>query len=240
MLNLIKMEILKGKRTSINKIIFIIPLFLLIVGIFLGQGQHGYYNWFYTLISPMLISLISAMAVNREKKLKYKGVFLNPINRGKIWTAKIIYSMGIYLIACIFVALIIYLLKFIPSPFYFKEKLGFSDIFLSMAVIYILNIFQIPFMMILGDRTNSYFPLIINIFFTILGIIKFATLKNLPYIGLPRAMILFTDMLPNGLPFDGSVQVYPVEIFYSALISIGLFIVFTLIGNYLYKRKEVK
>ena len=62
----------------------------------------------------------------------------------------------------------------------------------------------------------------------------------MPYIGLPRVMILFTDMLPNGLPYDGLILIDKGEILYSALISIGLFFVFTILGSFIYSRKEVK
>jgi len=240
MLDLIKMEILKGKRTSINKIIFIIPVVLLFIAVLLGQGQHGYYNWYYTLISPMLLALVSSMAVNREKKLNYKAILLNPIKKQKLWTAKIIYIMILYLITCIFVALLISLLKYIPGPLYFKSKLDISNIFLSMLVIYILNLFQIPIMMILGDKFNYFIPVVVNIFFTIFGIVRYKNLLYLPYIGLPRVMILFTDMLPNGLPYDGLILIDKGEILYSALISIGLFFVFTILGSFIYSRKEVK
>ena len=73
MIDIIRAEFLKNKRTSTNKFILITPLFSLILSALWGGGQNGAYNWWYVIFLPGMLALISAQTIVREKNLSYKG-----------------------------------------------------------------------------------------------------------------------------------------------------------------------
>ena len=78
MIDIVKSEFLKNKRTSTNKFILITPFFSLILSALWGGGQNGAYNWWYAMFLPGMLALISAQTITKEKNLSYKGMLLYP------------------------------------------------------------------------------------------------------------------------------------------------------------------
>ena len=79
MINYILGDYLKYKRTFLKKIIYIIPISLIILSYILAPPYFTVdsYNWWYTIIMPITYALIPAL-MNRyeDKKIKYTIKFL--------------------------------------------------------------------------------------------------------------------------------------------------------------------
>lgn len=91
MIDIIKAEFQKSKRTSTNKFIIVTPLLTFLLCLLWGGGQNGAYNWWYVMFLPGMLAIISAQVITREKNLSYKGLFLYPQDKGSIWLGKILY-----------------------------------------------------------------------------------------------------------------------------------------------------
>ena len=89
MIDIVKSEFLKNKRTSTNKFILRTPFFSLILSALWGGGQNGAYNWWYAMFLPGMLALISAQTITKEKNLSYKGMLLYPQSKERIWIGKI-------------------------------------------------------------------------------------------------------------------------------------------------------
>ncbi len=56
------------KRTFGIRLIWIAPIFSIIITFLLGGGQNGVYNWWYTMFLPGVLTLISSLIVQKMKK----------------------------------------------------------------------------------------------------------------------------------------------------------------------------
>ena len=65
MLEIIRAEFQKSKRTTTNNFDLITPLFTLLLCILWSGGQNGAYNWWYTMFLPGMLAIISAQVIMR-------------------------------------------------------------------------------------------------------------------------------------------------------------------------------
>lgn len=240
MIQIIKTEFQKSKRTSINKFILIVPFFSIILSALWGGGQNGAYNWWYTMFLPGMIALISAQTIIREKSLSYKGLLLYPQDKGIIWLGKILY---------ISILLVFSSLIFMIGVEVFGLIYGFTiplkANILGTSVLILTFLFNIPIIMFLTVKFNIFFAVLFNLGMTILGVISYQSntsliLKFLPY-GTPSVLMApILGILPNGLPDTGSSPVLDgSRILSSTLISIVIFLILTALTTIWFRKKEV-
>lgn len=110
-------EIAKGKRTAARKTALIAPLPVCLMGLMssgivtggLGPGGAGYntYGWcyWYTLLLPVAIALISAGVAGIDTRGKLHAVMGSPADLKAIWRAKTIYVLVLVVCANALVAL---------------------------------------------------------------------------------------------------------------------------------------
>ena len=104
MLSIIKAEFLKSKRTMS---MFLIPVFPIIVFgmafVFTMGIKNAYsesvWNWWYTLLLPGMLAIISYLSVTREKKTKYYNLMTLSTGRRKLMLGKILFMVLIMLVA---------------------------------------------------------------------------------------------------------------------------------------------
>lgn len=123
MVEFIKAENLKCKRTFSKKLLLIAPLFMILFAIVTGRYfvENGY-NWWYLIIFPGLITLTTALVnQNEENKLCYRAVFALPISLRKIWISKV-------LLICIYVAAasFIHLMGMILGKLFLQFSLSYN------------------------------------------------------------------------------------------------------------------
>ncbi|HBH2017468.1 TPA: ABC transporter permease, partial [Clostridioides difficile] len=90
---LVRAEFQKMKRTFGIRLIWIAPIFSIIITFLLGGGQNGVYNWWYTMFLPGVLTLISSLIVQKDEKKKYRGILSLPIEKKDVWTGKILYCI---------------------------------------------------------------------------------------------------------------------------------------------------
>ena len=86
MTNIIRAEFLKSKRTMSSILIFAFPIIALVMALVMTAGMTNAYaesawNWWYTLLLPGMIAIISYLSVMREKKNGYYNVKALPIEK---------------------------------------------------------------------------------------------------------------------------------------------------------------
>ena len=96
MTNIIRAEFLKSKRTMSSKLILAFPIIALVMAFVLTLGMTNAYaesawNWWYTLLLPGMIAIVSYLSVMREKKNGYYNIKTLPKEKRNLMFGKIIY-----------------------------------------------------------------------------------------------------------------------------------------------------
>lgn len=93
---LVRAEFQKMKRTFGIRLIWIAPIFSIIITFLLGGGQNGVYNWWYTMFLPGVLTLISSLIVQKDEKKKYRGILSLPIEKKMFGLEK--YFIALYVV----------------------------------------------------------------------------------------------------------------------------------------------
>lgn len=235
----VRAEFQKMKRTFGIRLIWIAPVFSIIIAFLLGGGQNGVYNWWYTMFLPGALTLISSLIVQKDEKKKYRGILSLPIEKRDVWTGKILYC-----IICCFITSIIFMIGIVLIGILYKEVISISQNIIGTILLVLLFMWQIPLCMFLASKFGLFITIIINMFFTMIGVAVFSDTEiwyAFPYSITPRLMAPVLHILPNGLPVpEGSEFLNSNVILPGVLISIVLFIVLSLATNAWFNNREVK
>lgn len=120
MVNIIKAEHQKAKRTMRKKFIWGFPLLTFVMAFIFTLGMTNAYaesvwNWWYTLLLPGMIALFCYLSVAQEKKIKYYHLMTIPTDRRKLLLGKIIYIGYMILFSNVIVFAVIMRLYRIPK-----------------------------------------------------------------------------------------------------------------------------
>ena len=238
MINIIKSEFQKSKRTSINKFIIITPLLALLFSFSWGGGQNGAYNWWYTMFLPGMLAIISSQVITAEKKIGYKGILLYPIDKKDIWLGKIAYISILIIITSLIFMMGIIIIGFIDKPV-IPSKANM----LATIILIITFLFQIPMSLFLTAKFNMFVTVLFNIGMTIFGVVSFGTnsfLKFSPYGIISSLMCPILKILPNGLSVpENSPLLKGDTIIRDTTINIITFLIITILTTIWFKKKEV-
>ena len=240
MIDIVKSEFLKNKRTSTNKFILITPFFSLILSALWGGGQNGAYNWWYAMFLPGMLALISAQTITKEKNLSYKWMLLYPQSKERIWIGKILYIS----ILLVFTNLI-FMLGAEVFALICGSTIPLRANILGTIVLIFTFLFNIPIIMFLTAKFNIFLAVIFNLGMTIFGIISYGSginliLKILPYGTSSALMVPILGILPNGLPAP-EINSMPnrTGVLGSTLISIIIFLILAILTTIWFGKKEV-
>lgn len=173
----LKSEYIKYKRTMINKLLWIAPLFTAffawIVGGFVGYQYMTFY-WWYAFLMPGTIAIICALSnLSEESAGKYYSVLSLPLNLTKFELSKVIVIMGKIMISAIFLALLTSISN-ILSPDTVVYSVWKSII--GSLCITVASIWQIPMCLCLSRKVGLILPVILN---SVLGILSSTITGNL-------------------------------------------------------------
>jgi len=236
MIEIIKAEIQKSKRTSMHKFVIMTPLITLFLPFLWGGGQNGAYNWWYTLFLPGMLAIISSQTIAREKKLSYKGLFFYPRDKGLFWLGKIIH-VGILLI----ISSLVFMVGIIGLGLISEPSIGVGANLLATIVLVIVFLFEIPMSLFLSAKFNTFVAILFNLFMTVFGVISFGTkLFSIvyPYAIVPALMVPILHILPNGLPISGDSQFLNVNIPRGLVVNSLVFLLLTVLTMLWFKNKE--
>lgn len=239
MVDLIKAEFQKSKRTTINKFVLITPLFTLLLCVLWGGGQNGAYNWWYTMFLPGMLAIISAQVITREKTLSYKGVSLYPNSKGSVWLAKILYISILLIITSL-----IFMVGIEVIGILFGSTIPLKANMFATAILILTLLFTIPISLFITVQLNMFVAILFNITMSIIGVVSFGTNSILEFstYGTSSAlMVPVLHVLPNGLPVpDNSPLLNGNLIVRDTVINTIVFIILAILTSIWFKNKEVR
>jgi lantibiotic protection ABC transporter MutE/EpiE family permease subunit len=245
-----KSEELKMKHTFARKLIFLAPIFTILLSLVLAPMyfQIDCYNWWYAMILPGSISLGCTLVAAKDKKMKNRAVLSLPINLRKVWISKVLVCTAMLIGASMILFLgssvlggILNLNEIIKVPIFNK--------LVAVLILVITFLWQIPLCLFLGSKIGMFPTILINIIaYMVLGIL--AATKSIwwmiPYAIPARLMCPILKVLPNGLPaVEGSMTFKP-ELLSNSVILPGviitaiLFIILTMVTAKWYEGQEAK
>lgn len=241
MINIIKVEILKNRRSFSNKIIIFAPIVTILMAYELMQQKYlisGSYNWWYTLILPFTITMISASMVINEKKKNYHGMFSIIIDKKKLWYAKVITGTIYLFISCF----IFYILLNVTSFYIQDYSILPLNLLYAAIVLSITFAWQIPFVMIISEKIGIFFTVLISVICNfIIGVLcAVESIWWIPFSIPSRLMCNIIGVLPNGLIAENNdVLLNKNVIIPGLIINIILYFVMFYAGSVWFDRKEV-
>ncbi len=242
MLNYIKAENLKCRRTFGKKNTYIAPITVLLLA-FLSPlwYQACAFNWWYLLILPGFIALSCYFVHQKEeKKLNYRAVFSLPIDLRKIWIAKnIMISMNLF-IACVVLLIGINLVGIFFSR---AHNIPVLNAVIATIIMVITSLWQIPLCLFLSKKLGAFGVILINVGAGVIFSISMVS-KSLwwlcPYTWTTRLMCPILGVLPSGLFAEpGDPLLNPNAIPIGIGMAILLFIILMLITTNWFKNQEV-
>ena len=243
MLNYLKAENLKCKGTFTKKLIIIAPLLMLALAFISGKYfvENGY-NWWYVIILPGYITLLTALVnQNEEKKLCYRAVFVLPVDLTKTWISKVI-LISIYVAA----ANIIHMAGILLGKVTYNtaSAVAVYQIIAASVILIVISLWQIPLCLFLSKKFGLMATVLLNLGGgTVLEIL--AASKSYwwacPYSWSARLMCPILGILPQGVMANaGDPMLNPGVIPVGIALSLALFAMLLLVTAYWFPKQEVK
>lgn len=243
MLSYIQAENLKCSRTFAKKLVVITPVCMVLLAF--GTGMYftvNGYNWWYTLILPGFVTLLTALVnQNEDKKLRYRAVFALPVSLKKTWTAKVL-LIGIYVAA----ACGIHMAGILLGVFTIRSgmSVAFYRIIAATLLLIITSIWQIPLCLFLSKKFGLLTTILLNLGGGIVLEIIAAT-KSFwwvcPYSWASRLMCPVLGVLPQGVMAEaGDPLLNPGVIPLGIVLSIAFFALLLLVTAQWFPKQEVK
>ncbi|HBG37664.1 MAG TPA: lantibiotic immunity ABC transporter MutE/EpiE family permease subunit [Clostridiaceae bacterium] len=243
MMDYIKAENLKCRRTFAKKLVLIAPLLMVLLagisGIYLVQDG---YNWWYTIILPGFITLATAL-VNQieERKLHYRAIFALPVSLQKIWISKVFLLAAYVFVACILHLAGMILGKFLINP---AATISITQMVTATLILIVVSLWQIPFCLFLSKKFGLMATVLINVGIGIvLGI--FTATEDFwwacPYSWATRLMCPVLGILPNGtLALQGDALLNPGVLPIGIALSALMFLLLLAVTANWFQKQEVK
>lgn len=170
MVNIIKAEHQKAKRTMRKKFIWGFPLLTFVMAFIFTLGMTNAYaesvwNWWYTLLLPGMIALFCYLSVAQEKKIKYYHLMTIPTDRRKLLLGKIIY------IGCmiLFSNVIVFAGASIGG-FLLTTHVPVGGALIAVLFLTVSELWEIPVALFLSERFGMIVNLIVCLFITVSGV----------------------------------------------------------------------
>ncbi|MFN6991649.1 MAG: lantibiotic immunity ABC transporter MutE/EpiE family permease subunit [Fervidobacterium sp.] len=251
MVNYVKAEYLKYKRTSIKKLLFLLPiLVMLIVYLMHSFMPKGYmeitnfiiitgFNWWTVLFIPIGTAALTGLVSIMEKKAgKYKVFVSRNLSLQGIWISKVI-------VICIFMLYSVVLLAFLIILFelLLGGQIKLKEILSSVFVIWVGSINLVPIYLFLSTFGGLILSLIIGVIGFFIGAVM-AVESYWMFVPWSLSLRMLSPILkvhPNGIPlkpddFLLDLSVIKIGLFF----SIMYFVAFTFITSLWFKKEVIK
>ncbi|MCD3351855.1 lantibiotic immunity ABC transporter MutE/EpiE family permease subunit [Clostridium botulinum D/C] len=239
MINMLRSEHLKYKRTFSRKLFFIVPMYVLLNLITMTMYFFiNTLNFWSCFIIPSMISLICALSALREKRAgNYRTLKSKDINLKKMWISKILIITYYEFLTSIVFLIIMLLVKLIYKTSLIHPK----ELLIATFVIFITTLILIPICLFLAEIFGTFAPILMTLIGVMVGVI-FAT-KSIwylcPFSIAPRLMCPIIKVHPSGIPLEiGSPLLDPSVISKGFIISIALFIILSIITSFWFSKRR--
>lgn len=239
MFKLVRSELLKIRHTFSMKLPIIAPIVTLLLGYVLSGNsvQFTAYNWWYTMIFPVAISLWSANAISREKNTQYQNLLCLPIDLKKLWLGKLLAIVALLLLSSL-------LMWGGCTVFgaYTKMNINPLDGFFGCMLLFVAFIWQIPVVMwvakLMGHLAAILLSFGCNMALSMAGAESGLFFLN-PFAIPARIVCPFFKMHPNGLPLENNSILFDKGMILPAVgISLLLFMLLSFVTAKLFAKRD--
>ncbi|MDO5517872.1 MAG: lantibiotic immunity ABC transporter MutE/EpiE family permease subunit [Clostridium sp.] len=247
MMNYFLSENLKTKNTFIEKLVFIAPVSVFLLSIFLAATYYivDGYNWWYMNIIPIFLAIECTLFVSLDEKYKNAGILSLPLDLKKVWIAKILVIIKNLIISNLMLFLFANILPLI-IPMHSILKIPFLNGLSAICILIVTFMWQIPIWLYLGQKFGMFICIILSLFvntlFQVLSIKDFWFMVPFSYPA--RLMCPILKILPNGLmavpeSFTFTPELLSISsVFYGVIVSIILCVFFTIITSRKFSNME--
>ena len=243
MINLLKAEYQKTKRTMRRKFIWAFPVITFVLAFVLTSGMKNAYaesvwNWWSTLLLPGMLAIICHLSMAQEKKTDYYHLMTLSAGRRKLMMCKIIYMGWVILTSNMIVFAGASL-----GGFLLTTRVPLDGAAIAVLLLTITQLWEIPVFLFLSERFGMIINLLICLFLTVGGTIISQTGKwYLLVSAIPmRSLCPFLHILPNGIPAeDGNPLLDMGAVIPGTCLSVVWFIFAAVLFLNWFDRREVK
>ncbi|WP_249897195.1 lantibiotic immunity ABC transporter MutE/EpiE family permease subunit [Paenibacillus sp. PK3_47] len=222
--------------------LWLAPVFTLLLCAFLMGGrffQSGAYNWWYTMLLPGALTLACSLAVQKDARMKYRGILALPVDLRMIWAGKTAACAGWLL--CI---LSVFFLGITAGGMLFGGTIPLQNSMAGSLLIFITFLWQIPLCLFLASRFGLFAAVLLNMFGNVLGVVTFdigGLWDFMPYTLTFRLMCPVLFILPNGLPVPADSPLRDTgNILADVLVSLAWFGLLFFLTAHKFRRQEAK
>ncbi|TDT63303.1 lantibiotic immunity ABC transporter MutE/EpiE family permease subunit [Fonticella tunisiensis] len=252
MINIIKSESLKYRRTFTRRLILLAPLFFIIIALpqklfmpanYLRPWQlllDQVYNWWPVIFIPLGIALFAALVALQEKKVgNYRNLRVHNIPPSVIWTGKIVLMAYHTMLATLVLIAVIIISGLITAG----GEIPWVKIFVGGFTIWLTSLAVIPLQLWAATWKGTFFSMAMGFAGLIAGVI--AAPKSywiyVPWSWPTRLMCPVIGVHPNGVPLEASDSLMnPSVIPVGIVLAIAALIIFTIITAVWFNRREVR
>lgn len=239
MIAFVKSEMLKYKKTTIKKMIWLVPAATGFISLMLMGNQFGQilaFNMWYTMFLPFVIGYVASSLIAKEKNHLFHGMLGIYEDKKKLWTAKVLYGVGL-IVGCNLIMSVIGILFHVAV----NGPINIAETMLAMLVLSIVSAWELPLFMLVARKLNfiltTFICTILNIGFGILFALK---MWWIPFAIPTRVMCPMLGIYPNGICIEeGSKYLDGAIILPSIVICMVLFVINLLVTGKLFERAEV-
>lgn len=240
MTNLVKSELVKGRRSFGRKVLWLFPLLCALLATILMGGsnsQIGIFNWWYIILLPTVVALVCINLIDPDQRLHFFNILILVSTKKQIWLAKILTGLSYLLLTNV----LIFGITSITGIFFGSQYEAWRGI---VAIIFLSVSFawQIPLGMFLVTKFNSSVTIIsligLDLFF---GSQPFAgtNLWLIPFAIPARLMAPILGINPNGVPLVADSNLYNTDVLVpGVLLSFLLFAVGCYLSTRWFEREE--
>lgn len=242
MQNLITAEMIKNRHSFIVLSLWLLPLVTIVLASFLlaeKQVQQAAFNWWYMVMLPIEVALISSCLLENDKKQNYFTLKLTPIPTLKICLAKILTGCSYLLFTNIIMMLLV-----LGVGSLFGKQLFLGQVLQATILLTVCFAWQIPLGMLLELKLPAIFTLImmfiVNMFFASQTFAGSKTLWLIPFAIPARLMAAILGINPNGVLLAKNSFLHAKNvIFLGVLLTIALFGIFVVILGHYFKEDKL-
>jgi len=204
-----------------------------------GQSvQLGAYNWWYIILLPGSISIFCTAVIQKDARMKYRGVLPLPVDLSRVWLGKVMTGLIFLLSSCL-----VFFLGVTIVGYLMGQDIPLSSSVLGSLALFITFSWQVPLCMFLTAKIDMFGTILINIFasigFSILSIKD--GLWLIPYALPARLMCPILKLNPNGIPLEtGNALLNSNVLIPGIAIAASACVLITLITALRFRRQEAK
>ena len=243
MINIVKAEYQKTKRSMRRRFIWAFPMITFALAFVLTLGMTNVYaesvwNWWYTLLLPGMLAIICCLSMRQEKRTNYYHLMTLSTSKRKLMMGKIIY-MGYVILA----SNMIVFAGASLGGFLLTTRVPLGGAAITVLLLTATQLWEIPVFLFLSERFGMIVELLICLFLTVGGTIIAPTGKwYLLVSAIPmRILCPFLYILPNGIQAEAGNPLLDKGVVVPGIcLSIIWFVFATILFLNWFEKREVK